>query len=326
MTTIDQKTSTNMVDVKNEMKFKVKEFIVRDSVLTENFKSEARILYNYFASLFILLAIGTWIKDIWKHGNPLHHTWLIWWNFNQLPITLFAWAVMHCSTIIFIYYGMSLWSKIPSKYVDYHTDKAYLASYIIYLVALFYLPIKWNLWMQLNPACSYIITCENTRLAMKVHSFVRENFKLAVKRKEKMYESSDSEIHGWPTIQQYNYFMFAPTFIYRNQYPQYPTRSWKMVANYTFQFFACIYIVNLMFIQFVYPQFSSMNYQENSIMDIIYSVFPSIIPGMVCLMMLFYGLLHCWLNIFAEAMQFGDRLFYASWWNSKNMAQYYRGD
>lgn len=43
---------------------------------------------------------------------------------------------------------------------------------------------------------------------------------------------------------------------------------------------------------------------------IVYSVFPGALWGGVCLLMLFYGLLHSWLNAFAEAMRFADRRFY----------------
>ncbi|CEF62080.1 O-acyltransferase [Strongyloides ratti] len=316
--------NNNCNNTTKETKFREKIFVVRDSILTNEFNSSGRILYNYFSSLFILLAIGTWIRDTWHYGNPLHHTWLIWWNFNRFPITMLAWSIMHLSTVFFIYYGMTLWSLIPSKNCTIQSQKFFFFSYITYLICLFYLPIKWNIWMELNPACSYIITCENTRLAMKVHSFVRENILLATRRKKQIYEDKISSIDGWPTLKQFNYFMFAPTFIYKNSYPSYPTRSWKKVGNYFIQCLICIYIVDLIFMQQVYPYFSEMNYNENNIVTLIYAIFPSIIPGMICLMMLFYGILHCWLNMFAEALQFGDRLFYDNWWKSKNMAQYYR--
>ncbi|VDL75273.1 unnamed protein product [Nippostrongylus brasiliensis] len=45
---------------------------------------------------------------------------------------------------------------------------------------------------------------------------------------------------------------------------------------------------------------------------------------MICLICLFYGLLHSWLNGFAELLRFGDRQFYMNWWNADNMAEYYR--
>jgi sterol O-acyltransferase len=50
----------------------------------------------------------------------------------------------------------------------------------------------------------------------------------------------------------------------------------------------------------------------------------STVSGIVCLLTLFYGILHTWFNIFAELLRFGDRLFYEDWWNVTNFAEYYR--
>lgn len=38
----------------------------------------------------------------------------------------------------------------------------------------------------------------------------------------------------------------------------------------------------------------------------------------------FFGFLHCWLNIWSELMQFGDREFYKDWWNAGAFPEYYR--
>ncbi len=33
-------------------------------------------------------------------------------------------------------------------------------------------------------------------------------------------------------------------------------------------------------------------------------------------LMFFYSFFHLWLNILAEALRFGDRMFYREWWNA----------
>lgn len=50
----------------------------------------------------------------------------------------------------------------------------------------------------------------------------------------------------------------------------------------------------------------------------------STVSGIICLLTLFYGVLHCWFNIWAELLRFGDRNFYEDWWNVKDFAGYYR--
>ena len=48
------------------------------------------------------------------------------------------------------------------------------------------------------------------------------------------------------------------------------------------------------------------------------------IPGTMLLVLMFFGLLHSWLNLWAEILRFGDREFYVDWWNVTNFADYYR--
>lgn len=57
---------------------------------------------------------------------------------------------------------------------------------------------------------------------MKTHAFVRSNVPviLAGKRKTEQDELGQSQQFS-PTFQQYVYFLFAPTLVYRNYYPRY---------------------------------------------------------------------------------------------------------
>lgn len=48
------------------------------------------------------------------------------------------------------------------------------------------------------------------------------------------------------------------------------------------------------------------------------------VPGTMMIFMLFYGLMHCWFNIWSEIMRFPDRQFYLDWWTSPEFGTYYR--
>lgn len=43
---------------------------------------------------------------------------------------------------------------------------------------------------------------------------------------------------------------------------------------------------------------------------VVVGVFGSVIPGTFCTVLVFYGLLHAWMNACAELMHFADRMFY----------------
>ena len=54
------------------------------------------------------------------------------------------------------------------------------------------------------------------------------------------------------------------------------------------------------------------------------SCFYSSLPGIILLLLGFYGFLHCWLNGFAELLRFNDKEFYQDWWTAKSFGEYYR--
>uniref|UniRef100_A0A915MA94 S1 motif domain-containing protein n=1 Tax=Meloidogyne javanica TaxID=6303 RepID=A0A915MA94_MELJA len=168
-----------------------------------------------------------------------------------------------------------------------------------------------------------------TRIAMKVHSFVRENFcinptKMPSKTTEqncanvKNSDASDDVADpqtstNTPSLTHFVYFMFCPALLYRHSYPMSQTRSWRKVFNHFIHCLASIYAVNISFTQVVIPLFSRIQYGEDGLyLVLLTAIFPSIIPGSVCLFIgIFYGLLHSWLSMFAEAMYFADRHFYS---------------
>ncbi|KAL3115307.1 hypothetical protein niasHT_011656 [Heterodera trifolii] len=285
------------------------------------------VLFNFFTAVFFLVVMAAWAQDFYLHGNPFHHLWLIAWNFHQLPQTLLIWSIMFCSTILCPFFGIFLWQNLaPPEATTVWLRVLLTMGYIVYQLAFFYYSIRAIFWLNLQGACSFIITCENTRIAMKIHSFFRESLANygAVKRSEKSGESESSE--EGPCLDQFIYFMFCPTFIYRDEYPQSPTRSWRKVGRHLVGCLASMYFVSLCFSQWIIPHFSALSYPEDIRMHLLLAtIFPSIIPGSIALFLgIFYGLLHSWLSMFAEALRFGDRRFYANWWSSRNMAEYYR--
>lgn len=84
----------------------------------------------------------------------------------------------------------------------------------------------------------------------------------------------------------------------------------KAAGLYFLECLAVIEFVNLTFTQWVFPWLHVQDYTSLSFSTIALSLFTGIIPGIICMTSLFYGLLHCWLNCFSEMMQFADRQFY----------------
>uniref|UniRef100_F1L2B4 O-acyltransferase n=1 Tax=Ascaris suum TaxID=6253 RepID=F1L2B4_ASCSU len=309
-----------------KLTFREKHFKRRASLLTVLMeKPDMRALRSFIISCFILMFIGSLLHDSIAYKNPLNHFWLVVWNFKQLPETLLVWTIMAMSTLL-PYSFLKMWSTTPCKQVTLRRESPLIALYALYLLSLFCFPLVFLFKWRLNCACSFIITCENTRIAMKVHSFIRENLPRAVRMKlaAKDDTTKHESLDRFPSIAQLAYFLFCPSFIYRDEYPRNTSRNWRLVLIYFIEVLLTILCTNLVFIQMIYPRFNSVDYTKATISFMVDAIFASILPGLLCLLLLFYGLLHCWLNMFSEMLCFADRQFYVDWWNSRNMAEYYR--
>ena len=49
------------------------------------------------------------------------------------------------------------------------------------------------------------------------------------------------------------------------------------------------------------------------------------VPNLIVWLLGFYAFFHLWLNILAELLRFGDRLFYKDWWNCTTVVRGRRG-
>ncbi|CAJ0583601.1 unnamed protein product, partial [Mesorhabditis spiculigera] len=316
-------------DARHIFKYKEKVFSPRESMLTHLFQNtEMSIVYNFLAGAFILFFLRALVDDVFTHGMPLHHTWLIWWNFEKFPLTMIVWGLMFASTLI-PYYALKAWAQMPEKEVTFQSSGVWIAALTGYIFLLFYLPLQFLFSAELNCACSFIITCETTRLSMKVYAFIRENLSKAISRKTaytsfKNEGEPRAEEDDWPTLEQYFYYQFCPSMIYRDQYPRSEKTDWKKAAFHGLHCLILIEFVNLVFTQWVEPALSTVSYPNTTFTESLLRLFSSILPGIVCLVTLFYGLLHSWLNMFSEILTYADRHFYDNWWNSNNMAEYYR--
>uniref|UniRef100_A0A1I7TZK9 ADP,ATP carrier protein n=1 Tax=Caenorhabditis tropicalis TaxID=1561998 RepID=A0A1I7TZK9_9PELO len=98
--------------------FREKTFVARESLLTTEFRNgNMKIIYNCFTAAFLLFFLRALVDDVLVQKMPLHHTWLIWWNFEKFFSTMAVWTGMFVSTIG-VYYAFQHWSTIPSKLTD----------------------------------------------------------------------------------------------------------------------------------------------------------------------------------------------------------------
>ncbi|KAG8436785.1 hypothetical protein GDO86_007750 [Hymenochirus boettgeri] len=297
-------------------------FVSRRSLLDELFEvNHIRTIYHMFIALLILFILSTLVVDCIDEGRLVLEFDLLVYAFGNIPIVISTWLCMFLTTLIIPYGLFSTWAR--GYRASSHRNIRCLFFGFFYMMfqmlGLGFIPTYIVIQYNLPPASRFIIILEQVRLIMKAHSFVRENVpRVFTFTKEK------TSIVPVPQVTQYLYFLFAPTLIYRDNYPRNPSIRWGYVATKFSQVMGCLFYAYYVFVRLCIPLFRNISQEPFSLRVLVLCIFNSILPGVLILFLAFFAFLHCWLNAFAEMLRFADRMFYKDWWNSTSFANYYR--
>ncbi|XP_051854820.1 sterol O-acyltransferase 1 isoform X1 [Antechinus flavipes] len=297
-------------------------FVVRRSMLDELLEvNHIRTIYHMFIALLILFILSTLVVDYIDEGRLVLEFSLFTYAFGKFPVVICTWWIMFLSTLIIPYLLFEHWAKgyATSSRPILHSCFYGMLFMLFQIVGLGCGSTYIVLTYMLPPASRFIVILEQVRFIMKAHSFIRENVpRVLDATKEK------SRTIPIPQVNQYLYFLFAPTLIYRDSYPRNPTIRWSYVATQFAQVFGCMFYAYYIFERLCAPLFRNIKQEPFSVRVLVLCIFNSILPGVLMLFLSFFAVLHCWLNAFAEMLRFGDRMFYKDWWNSTSYANYYR--
>ncbi|XP_052797316.1 sterol O-acyltransferase 1-like isoform X2 [Mya arenaria] len=301
-----------------------KEFVTRNSVLTDLFEiSHIRSIYHMFIATLIIFSINTLFMDIVEKQSLGLDFGLIQWGLGKSPKVVSCWLWMQCATLVVVYPGFYCWSYYRTEGKPGIFDYLGLLVYMLYQGAFLILPVWFIIEQEMPPASAVIIATEQIRFLMKSHAFVRENFpKVLLFRKEDSKDHEQSDM--CPGFSKYLYFLFAPTLVYRDNYPRTANIRWSYVVSNFGQVLACLLYTYYIFERFCVPVFHNFNQDHVSARLFLTSMFNCMLPGTLVLLIGFFAILHSWLNAFAEMLRFADRMFYKDWWNMTSFASYYR--
>ncbi|RWS06668.1 Sterol O-acyltransferase 1-like protein [Dinothrombium tinctorium] len=126
------------------------------------------------------------------------------------------------------------------------------------------------------------------------------------------------------TLYNLVYFLFAPTLIYRHNYPRTKKINWRAVISYFLQFIGTIFCMFATIRRFVANNYASSGIEPFNAKTLLSSLLVTGCLGMSLMFLGWYGLLQCWLNGWAEMLRFADRMFYDEWWTSSQFSKYFR--
>nr|XP_033795505.1 sterol O-acyltransferase 2 isoform X2 [Geotrypetes seraphini] len=290
--------------------FVEKVFVERQSLLDEMMEvKHIRTVFNVFITIFCVLVINNvamGIIDIESSRLVLEFD-VLFYAFGKFQTVVGTWLHMFFYTLLVPFKALHLWSSW------YHTScfprllSATMAGLLIicHVCVLGFYPIYVIIWHRLPPVSRLIIILEKIRFMMKSYSFLREVTPKIIQMK--INKEKEVEL---PTFSGYLYFLFCPTMIYRESYPRTPFIRWKYVIKYFAQGFGCVLYLYFILVTLCIPVFINTSKQPFSTKTLIQSIFHATLPGILILLVSFYGFLHCWLNAFAEMLRFADRMFY----------------
>ncbi|CAH1957689.1 unnamed protein product [Acanthoscelides obtectus] len=305
--------------------FPEKKFEIRNSLLTDMIESNPHIktIYNIFVALLIALFINTIAHDYLRTNEIKFGFHIISKAFGKLYISLITWLGYMTSTFG-IFFLFQFWAKIrlnlsPKSKVIRLWDKFWLICLACYYITSFRVASKIVSSYKLPPASAAIIAIEQVRLLMKVHSFVRTKAEAFVK-----YKLHSEQVVPKVEFMKFLYFLFAPTLIYKDEYPRTNKIRWDFVFYRALDIVGIIFLYSFVFYRFVFPFFDEFGQRKYTRAEILAFMFDITFPSVLLDLATFYLMLHAVQNLFAELLRFGDRMFYKDWWRSTTYQQYYK--
>ncbi|XP_058461770.1 sterol O-acyltransferase 1 isoform X2 [Malaya genurostris] len=305
-----------------------KEFLARNSLLTDLFEvKHIKTIYHIFIVILIIMFLNTAVHDFVDRGNINLGLRPIITGFGKFHIGLLLWGCMQLSAFS-IYPCYTAWAyihRINKSEFRKIGDVGFTLGFIVYQCLFITLVIRAVLHYNLPPATSIAVLMEMTRFAMKIHAFVRSNVaRSSTSSGKASSEDKPAYARTVPAFSKFAYFLFAPTLVYRDEYPRSKRIRWSVVFRHALEVLGVIFYISFIFERFLSPLFNHFGHEQITTGNFVLTLFSCILPGSLSFLCGFYCLLHAWMNGAAEMFRFADRMFYRDWWNASSFPEYMR--
>jgi len=159
---------------------------------------------------------------------------------------------------------------------------------------------------------------------MKVVAFLEEKINQTLDEQAGESKKNTSRTKSNAGISQFVYFLYAPTLIYRDEYPRNERIRWSFVLEHIVGLILIVYTGFVVFEQVAQPTVASYLLAQRPRFYTL--ILQNSIPAIVLLVLGKIGVWHHLQNIFAEMLRFGDRRFHLDWWNEGTLAGYHRSN
>ncbi|KAF0989183.1 hypothetical protein HZS_1075 [Henneguya salminicola] len=229
-----------------------------------------------------------------------------WVVFESVPLIISYAKIFLLSTFIYPITYFYYHSTVRAKYI-------WASFYSIYLIYFFVYTFKSCYHKSLSSLSVTILCMEGVRLTLKIHSFFRENMRLSL-----------IPDRPFAKFSQMLYYFFAPTTIYRDNYPRKKKIKILKAMKYFVQFMSAFIASCIIYECYLIPRLIKVSQNPLSFKVLFFEVLSNCVPSTAFMILMFFFYLHAFQNFFAEILRFGDRLFYTDWWNAKSYSEFYK--
>ncbi|CAF0819093.1 unnamed protein product [Rotaria sordida] len=280
--------------------------------------------------LYVILGIGSFhlvIENILKYGLLVEFDWPL--RFLKDPTN---WPSVFLILLInlFILFQFCLEIKL-SKILSF--IKPLILFQILNLSLILIYPVIYIHHRQPNPAGAFIAVCLYSIVFLKLVSYTHINYQCRIDLFKKKQDQINSIIISegliiYPnnlTIKNLYYFLFAPTLCYELNFPRSPCIRKSFLCR---RFGEILVICSLQYClsqQWILPILRTLDRPLNhyTILENTERLLRLSLPNHLIWLLLFYVYFHSTLNLLAELLCFGDRLFYRDWWNATDLYEFW---
>jgi len=203
----------------------------------------------------------------------------------------------------------------------------------INLAAILIFPAVYIYIRKPNPVGAFIAVCFYSIVFLKLLSYLHMNY---LYRQELLMKKTDTHekpkfSHG-PIIYPKNlsvnnlyYFLFAPTLCYELNFPRSARIRKRFLLRRLGEILVLLSLQYCLGQQWILPILRKLDrpLSQYSVLENTERLLRLALPNHLLWLILFYVYFHSTLNLLAELLRFGDRLFYRDWWNATDLYEFW---
>jgi sterol O-acyltransferase len=298
------------------------QFVLRDSKLNQLINEDDSVR-GVYSILFVVFFLYFWTcvlqyildKESWSRDAASVRS-----VFPGFFNALLVWVGMKLSVTIGVYVIASALKNNPTV----------LTTVTLFIEAVMTTVTPLSVYfLGIRHFSAFALFLEQLRLQFKSWAFIAEvNHKFCKKSKDDMEMTDPNDMlfmktaPKMPTFSSYVYFLFAPTLIFREEYPR--SKSRKIFSGVITPVFEILIMCMLCFKLSPKSMFATIGKDPLTPSMLVSFIFPSAIHGLVIMLCAMYGLLNNWHIIWSEILGFGDRLFTSDFWIEQELGVCFR--